>query len=114
MAVIDAQYRTLTCDVCKKTVTYEHPKELAATVEASPWLKTLRFVQTSDNRTFLYCSDLCNVEAVGTGVLNLKEQPKVAIPQGGAQAQIAAAAAAAARQAEANKALKEGSPITLK
>lgn len=114
MSVIDVQYRTVTCDACNKTVTYQHPSGLAEAVEANPWIKTGRFVQTSDQRNFLYCSDLCTIAGVETGLLNYQEAPKVQLPTGSAQAQIAAAAAAAKQQELANAALKSGSPITLK
>jgi hypothetical protein len=95
-------------------VTYEHPAGLAAAVEANNWIKTGRFVQTSDQRTFLYCSDLCTIAGVETGLLNFQEAAKVAIAQGSAQAQIAAAAAAAKAQEQATKAIKEGGQLTLK
>ena len=114
MGVIDVQYRTVTCDACSKTVTYEHPAGLAAAVEANLWIKTGRFVQTSDQRTFLYCSDLCTIAGVETGLLNFQEPAKVAIAQGSAQAQIAAAAAAAKQQEAATTALKSGGQITIK
>ena len=114
MPLIDAQYRTITCDSCAKTVTFLNPADLAVTVETNPWIKTSRFIQTGDQRTFLYCSDLCEIAGIETGKHNVQEAPKVAIPIGSAQAQIAAAAAAAKLQENANKAIKEGSPITLK
>jgi hypothetical protein len=114
MGVIDVQYRTVTCDACSKTVTYEHPAGLAAAVEANLWIKTGRFVQTSDQRTFLYCSDLCTIAGVETGLLNFQEPAKVAIAQGSAQAQIAAAAAAAKQQEAATAAIKSGGQITIK
>ncbi len=114
MSVVDLQYRTISCNSCDKTVTYEHPKDLAVTVEANPWIKQGRFVQTGDQRNFLYCSDLCEIKGIETGLHGIQEAPKVSIPQGGAHAQIAAAAAAAKQAEEANKALKSGSPIHLK
>jgi hypothetical protein len=114
MPLVDLQYRTITCDNCAKTVTFQNPAELTATVEGNPWIKTSRFIQTGDQRTFLYCSDLCEIAGIETGKHNVKEAPKVEIPAGSAQAQIAAAAAAAKMQEAATKALKEGSPVTLR
>ena len=57
MGVVDVQFKTITCNTCGKSVTYQHPQDLQATVEANVWIKTSRFVQTGDQRTFLYCSD---------------------------------------------------------
>jgi|ERR1700733_5812869 len=114
MGVVDAQFKTITCNTCEKTVTYQHPQELTATVEANPWIKTSRFVQTGDQRTFLYCSDLCEIAGIETKIHNVQEAPKVEIPTGGAQAQIAAAAAAAKAAEQANKALHEGKPASVK
>jgi hypothetical protein len=113
MGVVDAQFKTITCNTCQKTVTYQHPQDLQATVEANPWIKTSRFVQTGDQRTFLYCSDLCEVAGIESTLHNVQEAPKVELAQTGAQAQIAAAAAAAKRAEEANRAIKEGKPVTL-
>lgn len=114
MGVVDAQFKTITCNTCEKTVTYQHPQELNATVEANPWIKTSRFVQTGDQRTFLYCSDLCELSGIETKLHNVQEAPKVEIPTGGAAAQIQAAAAAAKQAELANKALHEGKPASVK
>ncbi|SRR6266576_1575692 len=115
MAVMDIQYTTVTCDSCGKTVTYQNPNpDMAAILTENPWMKTNRMVQTADRRVFSYCSDLCNVAGIETGLHNVQEAPKVAIPQGSAQAQIAAAAAAAKAQEQATKAIKEGGAIQLK
>jgi hypothetical protein len=113
MGVVDAQFKTITCNTCGLTVTYQHPQDLNATVESNPWIKTSRFVQTGDQRTFLYCSDLCEIAGIESKLHNVQEAPKVEIPTGGAQAQIAAAAAAAKRAEDANKAIKDGKPVTL-
>lgn len=113
MGVVDTSYKTVTCNTCGLTATYQHPQEHNAMVEANPWIKTSRFIQTSDQRTFLYCSDLCEIAGIESKLHNVQEAPKVEIPTGGAQAQIAAAAAAAKRAEEANKAIKEGKPTAV-
>ena len=113
MSLVDIAYRTITCDACQKTVTWEHPKDMNATVEANTWLRTTRVIQTGDQRTFMYCSDLCEVAGIETGKHNVPDPPKVEIPQGSAQAQIAAAAAAAKQAAQATEAIKTGRPLQL-
>lgn len=114
MSIVDATFRTLTCNTCEKTVTFLHPSGLQEAIEANLWIKTTRIIQTGDGRNFSYCSDLCEISGIETGQHNIPDAPKVEIPTGSAQAQIQAAAVAAKRQEIANKALKEGAPITLK
>jgi hypothetical protein len=111
MAVLDIQYRTVTCNTCGKTVTYEQdqrgvPQQV---IDENPWLRSNRVVLAA-GKNFSYCSDLCEVAGIETGQHNIPEPPKVEIPQGSAQAQIAAAAAAAKAREDATKAIKEGSP----
>jgi hypothetical protein len=113
MGVVDTSYKSITCDTCGQTATYQHPQELKTALEANLWIKTSRFVQTGDQRTFLYCSDLCELAGIESKLHNVQEAPKVEIPTSGAQAQIAAAAAAAKRAEEANRAIKDGKPVTL-
>lgn len=116
MGIVDATYRTITCSTCQKTVTYENvqnrgiPQDI---VDANLWIKSNRIVLSSDGRNFSYCSDLCEIAGIETGQHNVQEAAKVEIPTSGAQAQIAAAAAAAKRAEDANKAIKEGKPVTL-
>lgn len=111
MPIINLQYRTITCDKCGKTITFEATNGLLAdVVEANPWLKTNRAVQTADSRVFSYCSDVCEIENVGTGIHNAPEPKQVQQPTGGATA-IAQAAAEARRRQLANDAIKNGEPI---
>jgi len=117
MAVVDVSYRTITCDGCGKTVTFQNPSpNMNAILEENPWLKNNRLVQAASTgqSPFSYCSSLCEIKGLEAGSHDFKEEPKVAIPQGSAQAQIAVAAAVAKAQEEANKAIKAGSPIQLK
>jgi hypothetical protein len=114
MGIVDNQFRTVTCDNCKKTVTYEQqqlngrihidPKVM----EENPWLKSNRVVLTADGRNFGYCSDLCEISGLESKQHNMPEPAKVEIPTGSAQAQIQAAAAAAKQREDATKAIKSG------
>ena len=119
MGIVDNQFRTVTCDACSKTVTYEQQVDPRTgrqggidpkTLEENPWLKTNRIVLTADGLNFGYCSDLCTIKGLEAGLFNMPEPQKVEIPQGSAQAQIAAAAAAAKAREEATKSIKEGAP----
>ena len=115
MSIVDQTYRTLTCNGkdCSKTVTYVHPTGLQDAIKENNWISTARIVQTGDGRNFFYHDDLCEISGIESGQHNVPEAPKVEIPQGSAQAQIAAAAAAAKHQEQANEALKKGNPIQL-
>ena len=115
MGIQDTSFRTVTCDQCHKTVTYEQIHQQGGRVsidpkvlEDNPWLKSNRVVLTADGRNFGYCSDLCEVAGLETKQHNMPEAPKVEIPTGSAQAQIQAAAAAAKQREDATKAIKSG------
>src|ERR1700688_3808662 len=111
MGIVDNQFRTVTCDACGKTVTYEQQQRGGidpAILEENPWLKSNRVVLTADGRNFGYCSDLCTVKGLESGIFNMPEPKQVEIPTGGAQAQIQAAAAAAKARQDATKAIKAG------
>ena len=119
MGIIDSQFRSVTCDQCGKTVTYEQlvdPRTGRAggispqVMEENPWLKTNRIVLTADGHNFGYCSDICEIAGLETSRHNMPEPQKVEIPQGSASAQIAAAAAAAKAREDATKAIKDGQP----
>ena len=113
MAIVDVQIRTVTCNGvgCDKTVTYD-AKDIQPTIEANPWLKTLRIVQTASGRNFAYHSDECELSAVAAGSHNPEEPKKIIAMPAGANA-IAAAAAAAKAAEEGTKALKSGADIGL-
>ncbi len=117
MPILDSTFRTVTCNACNKTVTYEQNQRdqefMKKVMEDNPWLRSNRVVLTADGRNFSYCSDMCMLAGVESGLFNMPEPAKVEIPTGSATAQIAAAAAAAKRQAEAQTAIKTGAPVTL-
>lgn len=114
MGIVDTNFRTVTCDACKKTVTYEQQQSNGRihidpqVLESNPWLKSNRVVLTADGRNFGYCSDLCEVAGLESKRHNMPEAPQVEIPTGSAQAQILAAAAAAKQREDATKAIKSG------
>lgn len=114
MGTIVAQYRTVTCDgpSCKNTLTFEarenNNRALLEIMEKNSWLKTVREVQAAGQQ-FLYCSDACELEAVGLGKHNAPEPKTVVLPEG---TNAVAYAAAQARAAEdATRALKAGTGI---
>jgi hypothetical protein len=125
MGVVDTTFRTITCTgftknaetgevtPCPHTITYEVSKE-KETFEApeNVWMKSLRAVQSLDNRRFNYCSDLCEASAVESGVHNLPEQKRI-ISNVATPAQIEAAAAAARNAEKATAAIKQGAGVSL-
>lgn len=112
MAILDQQFRTITCDTCGKTVTFD-PKNAQQTVADNPWLNSARVVQNlGDGRNFCYCSDECTVVGVGQGNHNPVEKKKIVEAPGGEQA-IKMAALAAQAAEEATKAIKDGKSTKL-
>jgi hypothetical protein len=69
MAIIDRLFRTIACDGpnCGKTVTFNQSdkEEAKKVISDNPWLHAARLVQAA-GRNFVYCSDLCEVEAIRT------------------------------------------------
>lgn len=114
MSTVQSTFITISCDGpnCDKSVTFPATEEgQQEALEGSPWLKTLRGVGTPDKRQLSYCSDTCEAEGVATGAHNKVEKKRII--QTGNQADVNLAAQAAAQAREANKALRDGSPVTL-
>jgi hypothetical protein len=118
MSLINTQFSTLTCDQCKKTVTYPATEEQAilSQPENSWVIKTARIVQNmvpapgqQRPQAYLYCSDECEVTSAGTGVHNVPEPKKIISGQASA-ASVAQAAAVAKAAEQATAALKAGQP----
>jgi hypothetical protein len=108
---ISNTFVTITCDGpnCVKTITFPQTTEgEQEAVQANPWLTSVRFVQTPDQRKFIYCGDECEIKAAGAGSHNKKV---LVAPQGPNSVDLAAQAAA--RAAQATQALKAGGPVTL-
>lgn len=105
MAFSDKQLRTIKCDGpgCDKVVEFDL-KDVKA-IQAIEWLQGVRVIQTGDNRAFSYCSDVCEVKGVTTGLHNLKEIPKVAAAS---PADIKAAVLEAEASQAGTEALKKG------
>lgn len=115
MSIVQQVFKTITCNgpSCKNTVTYDAQQQGAEQQMAqdTPWLKTLRLLQTSQGRNFAYCSDACEIENVATGAHNPETRKTIILPTGANAAEIAAQQAANAEAA--TKALKSGEGVTL-
>jgi hypothetical protein len=111
MSIVDVQIRTITCNNCDKTVTF-NTKDHQQVVIDNPWLNASRVVQTGDGRNFVYCSDECEVVGIGTGSHNIPEKKQVAEVTGG-DAAIKMAALQAQAAEEATRAIKGGKPSKL-
>lgn len=115
MGVNRQEVLSMTCDgpECDKSVTYaKSVEEQTINAQGNEWMKTVRISQSSDGRTFLYCSDVCEVKGVGTGKHNPPE-PKKIIDNVGNAAAVAQAALAAEQAKKATEALKQGAGVTL-
>lgn len=111
MSTVISSFVTVSCDglECGKTITFPQTEQgEQEAFQSSPWMNSLRTIQTVDNRKFVYCSDECEAKAVGLGTHNKKV---LVAPQGPNAVDLAAQAAA--RAAQATQALKAGGPVTL-
>ena len=117
MPIVNVQFQTVTCDGpgCKNTVTFAaNPQDHAKAAAENPWLVSTRGVTAAganpDNspRTFVYCSDACEVNNVTAGAHNPPQKKVIDIATGSAALKQAAAQAAA--QQAADKAIREGGP----
>lgn len=115
MGIVDlkTEYRTMTCNSCNHTATFDKEKPNDV-VKENPWLLGGRMVQTGDGRVFWYCADECEVKGVTTGNHNIPEEKKViSIADAGGNAAIRRAADAARQLEEANRAIRAGEPTKL-
>lgn len=109
MPLTDQPLRTIKCDndECNKSITFDRTKEKETFDNpANIWMKSLRLVQTLDQRNLAYCSDVCEIMGAKSGKHNLPE-PKKIIENANA-ATVAAAAAAAEAAAQSDQNLKSG------
>jgi hypothetical protein len=116
MSIQNITFRTISCNntKCGKTITYDMAQEKQAFDNPeNVWLKGVRQVTTLDQRMLAYCSDLCELAGIETGVHNIPEPKKIIETGGASAAQVQAAAEAAKRAEAATAALKSGGPVTL-
>ena len=113
MSIVDSQVRTVTCNTCGQTATFEVKDQKA--IEESPWLKNVRIIQTSSSgRNFAYCSDQCEIGGITANNHNIPEEKKIVdVPEGQSTAAIQIAANAAKQAENATRAIKDGKPAKL-
>lgn len=118
--IVEAMYRTLTCDSCGKNATFsaqefQTPQGQKEIIEQIPWLRSYRVANNVYNgQTFGYCSDECEVKGIETGKHNHQDQKRViTLPSGNDLAAIKQAAAEAAARAEGERRLKAGEPVNI-
>jgi hypothetical protein len=116
MGIVDNAYKTLTCESCDKTVTFnvqefQTPEGQKKTFEEAPWFRTYRMVNIIlDGRVWGFCSDECTLKAIEKSLFNPIEKKLI---EGGNLEAIKRAAAEAAAKAEGTRRLKEGQPVNI-
>jgi hypothetical protein len=119
MSIVQTTFQTISCNSCDKTVTFDSavfqtPEGQKGTIEANPWLRTYRMVNTIlDGRASGYCTDECLLKAIEVGTFNPIEKKVIEMPAGGNLEAIKKAAAEAAAKAEGTRRLKEGQPVNI-
>lgn len=106
MSIVIQSFVTVTCDTigCNKAATFpQTPEGEQEALQAIPWITTLRFVQTADQKKFVYCSDECEAKAAGLGLHN-----KTVLVAAQGPNSIELAAQAAERAKKATELLKQG------
>jgi hypothetical protein len=114
MAITDKALRTLACNnlECNKSITFDRAEEKQTFDNpANIWLKSIRLIQTVDQRSFLYCSDVCEIMGTKSGQHNLPEPKKIIEDANPAAVQAAAAAADAAVKSNENLKTGTGGPV---
>ncbi len=111
MPVINSQFQTIICEnKCGKSITFDVSKQKeVADAAGNEWLKSLRYVQTVDQRLLSYCSDICEAEGIKTGIHNMAQ--KKLIEAAASPAEIARAAAGAQAAEKAAQALRDGQQV---
>lgn len=98
--IVDAVFRTISCDGnCGKTVTFAQ-QDAEKTVKENDWIQGIRMVTAGDGRKFAYCTDECEVKGVTTGSHNLPVAKVIDIATGTNAMKQAAALAAAKAQSD--------------
>lgn len=120
MSVSVSVFQTIACDgpKCGKAEVLETMPSgqpvpaMQKLLAETPWLTSNRQV-ISGGKQFLFCSDVCLVNAATAGMFIPEEEKKVAAVDGNGNAQIRAALADKARTAAADAALRSGAPVTI-
>lgn len=121
MSIVNTLVQTIRCDApgCEKFVTFAQ-SQAEETIKANPWLKNVRIVGAllkehpqAPDKSFTYCSDICEVEGVKTQKHNYKEPNLIQMPSGDQLAAVRAAAQAAEAARTAEIALREGAPVSI-
>lgn len=116
MSINNTVVQTIQCDApgCDHAVTFA-VSQTDETIKANPWLKTTRLVQImlkehpqAPDKTFTYCSDVCEVKGAETLKHNFEEKKLIQMPTGDQLAAVRAAAQAAEAVKVGDKALREG------
>lgn len=114
MSLTDQALRTIKCDgpECTKSITFNRADEKVVFENpANLWLKSIRLVQTIDQRSFVYHDDVCEIMATKSGVHNLPEPKKIIEAANPAAVKAAAEAAAAAVASDENLKKGTGGPV---
>lgn len=107
---------------CKKAVNIEvsNPEATAKALEANPWLKSPRGVTAGSHTVmtpqgpqvvpnqFLFCSDICLVDAATAGMFISEAEKLIIAPAGNGEAAVRQEAARQAAINAADKALRNG------
>lgn len=113
MGVITESHTIMSCDGpnCQKTVTFD--KGNAAQMQKeNPWMLTARVVQLAkNNQTFVYCTSLCELNAVEKGKHDPVDFLEKKISE---DTNIQQAVAEQKASASVTDAIKSGRPITIK
>jgi len=107
---------TIKCDgpECNKLITFTEPEKKATfDSPANIWLKSLRQIQTVDQRQFAYCSDVCEIMGAKSGQHNLPEPKKIIETANPAAVKAAAAAADAVKASDENLKSGVGGPVVV-
>ena len=116
MPLLDKALRTIKCDndECNKNIEFNRAEEKATFDNpANIWLKSIRLIQSIDQRNFVYCSDVCEIMGAKSGKHNLPEPKKIIENANAATVAAAAAAADAAKQSDENLKTGQGGPIVV-
>ncbi len=117
MPLSDEALRTIKCDgpECNKNITFKRAEEKQTfDSPANIWLKSIRLIQTIDQRNFVYCSDVCEIMGTKGGQHNMPEPKQIIEAANPAAVKAAAAAADAVKASDENLKKGTGGPVIVK